>query len=177
MKRMAMGFVALSLLLTACQSAAENLAENITEQIAEQAEGVEDVDLAFDSGEIKVETDEGAITIGGGEVPDDFAIPFPDGYQVTSVFTSDESQAVSLAYPGADFDEIASFYADWTSNDSSEWSVSTSSISGDSGIINSSNWFSDDGGGFISVSSLCLVLDDSVDPDDCISVNLSASGE
>jgi hypothetical protein len=174
---MAMGFVALTLLLTACGAAAENLAENLTEQIVEQAEGVGDVDIDFDSGEIKVETDDGAITIGGGEVPDGFAIPFPDGYQVTSVFTSDESHAVSLAYPGADFDEIAGFYADWTANDSSDWSISTSSISGDGGTINSSNWFSDEGGGFISVSSLCLVLDDSVDPEDCISVNLNTSGE
>jgi hypothetical protein len=172
MKRMAIGFVALTLLLTACQSAAEN----ITERIVEQADGVGDVDIDLDSGEIKVETDDGEITIGGGEVPDGFAIPFPDGYQVTSVFTNDESQAVSLAYPGADFDEIVSFYADWTASDSSDWSNSTSSISGDDGTINSSNWFADDGGGFISVSSLCLVLDESVDPEDCISVNLNIGG-
>ena len=173
MKRMATGFLALTLLLTACQSAAEN----ITEQIVEQADGVGDVDIDLDSGEIKVETDDGAITIGGGEVPDGFAIPYPDGYQVTSVFTNDESQAVSLAYPGAEFDDIVSFYADWTASDSSDWSNSTSSISGDDGTINSSNWSADDGGGFISVSSLCLLLDDSVDPDDCISVNLNTSGE
>jgi hypothetical protein len=175
MKRLAIGFVALTLVLTACQSAAENLAENITEQIAEQADGIGDVDIDLDSGEIKVETDDGSITIGGGEVPDGFPIPFPDGYKVTSVFTNDESVAVSLAYPGGDYDQLVSFYDDWTSQQSSEWSKSTSSISGDEGSINSSNWFDDEGGGFISISSLCLVLDESVDPDDCIAVNLNSS--
>lgn len=175
MKRMAIGFVALALLLTACQSAAETIAENLTEQIAEQAEGVGDVDIDLESGEVNLETDEGAITIGGGEVPDGFPIAFPDGYQVTSVFTNDESASVSLAYPGGNYDEIVSFYDDWTSQQSSEWSKSTSSVSGDEGSIDSANWFADEGGGFISISSFCLVLDDSVDPDDCIAVNLNSS--
>jgi len=169
---MAIGFIALALVLTACQSAAETL----TEQIAGQVEGVGDVDIDLDSGQVSIETEDGAITIGGGEVPDGFAIPFPDGYQVTSVFSNDESQAVSLAYPGADFDELVKFYDDWTGSQSSEWSKSSSSISGDDGTINSANWFDDGGSGFISVSSLCLVLDESVNPDDCISVNLNATG-
>ena len=173
---MAIGFVALALVLTACQSAAENIAENITEQIAEQAEGVGDVDIDLESGEIKVETDDGSMIIGGGEVPDGFAIPLPDGYQVTSVFTNDESASVSLAYPGADYDDIVKFYDDWTGSQSSEWSKSTSSISGDEGTLDSANWFDDGGSGFISVSNLCLVLDDSVDPDDCVAVNLNSSG-
>jgi hypothetical protein len=176
MKRVAIGFVALALLLTACQSAAENLAENLTEQIVEQADGVGDVDIDLDSGEINVETDDGAITIGGGEVPDGFAIPFPEGYQVTSVFTNDESQAVSLAYPGGNYDEIVSFYDDWASQQPSEWEKSTSSVSGDERSLDNANWFDEDGSGFITVSNLCLVLDESVDPDDCVSVNLNASG-
>lgn len=176
MKRMAIGFVALALVLTACQSAAENLAENITEQLAEQVEGVGDVDIDLESGEIKLETEDGAITIGGGEMPDGFAIPAPDGYKVTSVFTNDESASVSLAYGGADFDEIVSFYDDWTASQSSEWSKSTSSISGDEGTIDSASWFDDEGSGFINISSLCLVLDDSIDPDDCVSVTLNTSG-
>ena len=172
MKRMAVGFLALALVLTACQSAAETL----TEQIAEQVEGVGDVDIDLDTGQVKVETEDGAITIGGGEMPADFSIPAPDGYQVTSVFTSDESASVSLAYPGADFDEIVQFYDDWTASQSSDWSKSTSSISGDEGTLDSANWFDDEGSGFISISNLCLVLDDSVDLDDCVAVNLNATG-
>lgn len=177
MKRMAIGFVALTLVLTACQSAAENLAENITEQIAEQVDGVGDVDIDLDSGQISLETEDGAITIGGGEMPDGFAIPAPDGYKVTSVFTNDESASVSLAYAGADFDKLVTFYDDWTASQSSEWSKSTSSISGDEGTINSTSWFDDEGSGFINISSLCLVFDESIDPDDCVSVNLNTTGE
>jgi hypothetical protein len=176
MKRMAVGFVALALVLTACQSAAENLAENITEQIVEQGEGVGDVDIDLESGQVNLETEDGAITIGGGEVPDGFGIPFPDGYQVTSVFTNDESAAVSLAYPGGNYDEIVSFYDDWTSQQPSEWSKSTSSVSGDEGSLDSANWFDEEGSGFISISNLCLVFDESVDPDDCVAVNLNATG-
>jgi hypothetical protein len=173
MKRMAIGFVALALVLTACQSAAETL----TEQIAGQVDGVSDVDIDLDSGQISLETEDGAITIGGGEMPDGFAIPAPDGYKVTSVFTNDESSSVSLAYPGADFDELVTFYDDWTAGQSSEWSKSTSSISGDEGTINSASWFDDGSSGFINISSLCLVFDESIDPDDCVSVNLNTTGE
>ena len=176
MKRVAIGMVALTLVLTACQSAAENIAENLVEQIAEQGEGVGDVDINLESGEINIETDEGAITIGGGDMPDDFPIPAPNGYQVTSVFTNDDSAAVSLAYPGGNYDEIVSFYDEWTSQQPSEWSKSTSSISGDEGTLDSANWFDDEGSGFISISNLCLVLDDSVDLDDCVAVNLNATG-
>jgi copper chaperone CopZ len=172
MKRMAIGFVGLALVLTACQSAAETL----TEQIAGQVEGVDGVDIDLDSGQVSVETDEGSITIGGGEMPDGFAIPAPDGYKVTSVFTSDDTASVSLAYPGADFDTIVSFYDDWTGNQSNEWSKSTSSITGDDGTIDSASWFDDEGSGFINISNLCLVADDSIDSDDCISVNLNTTG-
>ena len=80
MKRMAIGMAALTFVLTACQSAAENIAENLVEQIAEQGEGVGDVDINLESGEINLETEEGAITIGGGDMPDGFPIPAPDGY-------------------------------------------------------------------------------------------------
>lgn len=172
MKRIAIGFVALTLVLTACQSAAEVL----TEQIAEQAIGDGDVKIDTDSGEISVETDDGSITIGGGELPDGFDVPLPDGYQVTSVFTSDGSSAVTLAYPGGDYDAIVSFFDDWTSSQSSEWSTSYSSISGDEGSIDSANWSEDDGATFISVTSFCLVIDDSVDGEDCIAVTVN-SGE
>jgi hypothetical protein len=172
MKRIAIMFAALALILTACQSAAETL----TEQIAGQVDGVDGVDIDLDSGQVSLETEEGSITIGGGEIPDGFGIPTPDGYSVQSVFSNDEGASVGLAFPGASFDEIVSFYDDWTSSQSGEWSKSTSSISGDEGTIDSASWFADDGGGFINISSLCLVLDDSIDPDDCVSVNLNTGG-
>lgn len=171
MKRLGIAFVAVALFLTACQTAAENL----TEQILEQA-GEGDVDIDLSSGEVSVETDEGSITFGGGELPDNLPIPVPDGYQVTSVFTADETASVGLAYPAADYDAIVAYYDDWTSNQSTEWSNSTSSISGDDGMINSASWSEDGGGSYIALSSFCIIFDDSVDPDDCVTVNITSGG-
>jgi len=175
MKRIVIVVAALALVLAACQSISENIAENITEKALEGVEGVGDVNIDTDSGQVSIETEDGAVTIGGGEIPDGFAIPAPDGYKVTSVFENDESAAVSLAYGGGDFDAIVAFYDDWTASQSSEWSKSSSSITGEDGSIDSANWSSAEGIGFISVSSLCIVFDSSIDPEDCIGVNLNTS--
>jgi len=169
MKRITVGFVALALVLTACGSAAEVL----TEQVAEQAIGGGDVKIDTDSGEVSVETEDGSIVIGGGELPDGFDVPLPDGYRVTSVITTDEVSAVSLAYPDGDWAAIEAFFDDWTSSQPSEWSKSSSSISGDEGSLESANWIDEDGGGIISMSSFCLVADDSIDEDNCIAVNVN----
>jgi hypothetical protein len=175
MKRIALGFVALALILTACQSVSENIAESITEKALEGVEGVDGVNIDTDSGQVSIETEDGAITIGGGEMPDGFAIPAPDGYKVTSVFTSDGTSSVSLAYDEGDFAAIEAFYDDWTASQPSEWSKSSSSISGDNGTLDSANWSDDAGGAFISISNLCLVLDESIDPENCVGVNLNSS--
>jgi len=170
MKRIAIGFVALALLLTACQSAAEV----ISEQVIEEAVGGGDVKIDTDSGEISVETDDGAMTIGGGEVPDGFPIPFPDGYEVTAVFTSGRSSTVSLSYPNGDFAAITAFFDDWTSGESDEWSKSTSSISGDDGAMEFVNWTaaSGDASSGIAMRSQCVV-----DEGDCVAVDINVTTE
>jgi len=174
MRRIAVGFVALALVLTACQSAAEVL----TEQVTEQAIGGGDVKIDSDSGEVSVETDDGSITIGGGELPDGFPIPVPDGYQVTAVFTSDRSSTVSLAYPEGDFAGIEAFFDDWTSSDSSEWSKSTSSVSGDDGAMDFATWTaaSGDASSGISMRSACIA-GDSVDGESCVAVDINVTTE
>ena len=172
MKRTAIGLVALALVLTACQSAAEVLAE----QAAEQALGG-DVKIDTDSGEVSVETEDGSITIGGGELPDGFSVPFPDGYQVTSVFTSDDGEAVTVAYPGGDFDSIVSFYDDWTDGQSIDWSKTASSIGTEEQSLDSANWTADEGSGLILIRNLCLVADESIDPEECISVSINVGND
>jgi copper chaperone CopZ len=158
MKRLAIGLMAGALVLTACQSASETL----TEQALEQIEGVDGVDIDVDSGEVSLETDEGKITIGGGEVPDDFGIPLPGGdYEVLSVFTSDDSSTVSLAYPGADYDTIVAHFEDWTSGQPEEWSVSTSSVGAEDGQTIKTTTFSGDAA-FITVSNFCLTLNEDI---------------
>lgn len=169
MKRFVPVMIGVALMLAACQSASETIAE----QLAEQVEGVDNVEVDTDTGQVKIETDEGSITIGGGELPDDFPIPLPDGYQVTSVLSADGTTAVSLAYPEGGFDEIVAFFDDWTSSQPTAWTKSTGSVSSGEGNIDSANWFEDEGSSFISVSSLCIVPDASIDPENCIAVNVN----
>jgi hypothetical protein len=147
-----------ALVLAACQSASETL----TEKALEQIEGVEGVDFDVDSGKISVETDDGEkIVIGGGEVPDGFGIALPNGGDVMSVFTADESANVTLSYVGADYDTIVAFFEDWTSGQSEEWSKSTSSFSNNDGETIMTTTFTSDGN-FISVSNNCFTLDENV---------------
>ncbi|MEA2010657.1 MAG: hypothetical protein U9N78_08135 [Actinomycetota bacterium] len=175
MKRIAVGLFALALVLTACQSAAEV----ISEQVIEEAVGGGDVKIDTDSGEVSLETDDGSITIGGGELPDGFPVPLPDGYKVTGVFTSDRSSTVSLAYPEGDFAAIEAFFDDWTSDQSGEWSKSNSSISGDEGSMDNANWIeaSGDASSMINMSSFCLMEIDTIDGENCVSVDINVTTE
>lgn len=169
MKRLAIGLMAGALVLTACQSASETL----TEKALEQIDGVDGVDIDVDSGEVSLETEDGAITIGGGEVPDDFGIPLPGGdYEVLSVFTSDESSVVSLAYPGADYDTIVAHFEDWTSSQPEEWSISTSSVGAEDGQTIMTTTFGGDGA-FINVSNFCLTMDEDIGEFEAVCVTAS----
>jgi len=129
MKRIAAVVLTAALVLTACQSASEKLSE----QIIEQAEGVDDVDINTDTGEVNIETDEGSISIGGGEIPEDLAVPLPDGYSVMSVFTSPEGSAVSVTYEPNRWDELISHFGSWTDGQSGDWTTSSSSFESGNG--------------------------------------------
>lgn len=165
MRRLAIGLVAGALVLTACQAASETL----TEQALEQIDGVDGVDIDVDSGEVSLETDEGKVTVGGGEIPDNFGIPLPDGYEVMSVFTSGEAANVTLSYAGADYDTIVAFFEDWTSSESEEWSKSTSTFGDDEGQTIMTTTFSS-GSSFISVNNNCITLAEDSDAFDAVCV-------
>lgn len=141
MRRIALVVSALVILVSACQAASEQL----TEQIIEQQVGVNDVDIDQNSGQVSVETDEGSIVIGGGEIPDGFPIPAPDGYEVRAAFTSDSEGSVALAYPADRFDELVSFYEGWTSSHGSDWNSSTQTYDlADGTTIRNLNWNNDE---------------------------------
>ncbi len=72
MRRTTALFIAVALVLTACQSATEKL----TERALEQAISASDIDFDVDTGEIKIETDDESISIGGGELPGGSRLPF-----------------------------------------------------------------------------------------------------
>jgi hypothetical protein len=147
MKRFTVVLVAMVLVLAACQSAGEQLSE----QVLEQVDGVDDVDINTDTGEVNVVTDDGSLTIGGGEIPDGFPIPAPDGYEVLAVFMAEDEGSVSLLYPQDRFDELTSFYMDWVGSQPEEWSSSTNTFNtADGETVRNHSWFSDTGSAVVS---------------------------
>ena len=54
--------------------------------------------------------DDGEVTFGGGELPDDMPVPVPDGGAVQMVSTSADGNLVSLSYPGSDYDSIVEHF-------------------------------------------------------------------
>ncbi len=158
MKRTAIIFFALALVLTACQSASEKL----TEQIIEQSEGVSDVDIDTDTGEIRIETDDGLLSIGGGDLPDDFAVPLPDGYSVSSVISSSDGAAVSVSYAPNQWDELISFFDDWVDGQAGDWRNNSSTFeSGDGQAQRTSGWYGETTS--ITVSDCFIVQGDAFD--------------
>ena len=140
MKRLVWLIAVIGLLASACQAASEQL----TEQIIEQQEGVSDVDIDTDSGEVSIETDEGTISI-GGDIPADFPFPFPDGYTVGSSFISDQGGNVVAIYPYERFDELRTYTDQWTQSQGGEGQTSFNEITSAEGKeIRSANWFSDE---------------------------------
>lgn len=110
MKRTATTIALLVILTTACSPS-----ELIAEQILEGQEGIENVEIDEDTGEVKIEVegeDGGAIIIGGGDVPDDFAIDVMPGGSVEGVFQQPGGDSVSLTYD-ASYDEVVAFYQNW----------------------------------------------------------------
>lgn len=140
MKRFVPVLIAAALVLAACQSATENL----TEKLIEQSAGVDNVDINTDTGELSIETDEGSIKIGGGEIPDGFPVPLPGGGEVESVFDSPESTLVSLSYPGDRYDELVAFFDDWSTAQGGEWNKGNSTYDqGDGDMVRTANWVGD----------------------------------
>jgi opacity protein-like surface antigen len=63
----------LAVAATACSSSSDVVAEST----AENTGGVNDVDINKDIDEIKIETYEGSVSFGGGEIPADLWISLP----------------------------------------------------------------------------------------------------
>ncbi|MEA2024032.1 MAG: hypothetical protein U9N79_07035 [Actinomycetota bacterium] len=126
MKRFAVGFVALALVLTACGSSSESEPEASVGDDIEDATGVDDVEVDLDSIEVSMETDEGTVTGSLSELPDNFAdfpMPLPEGFVVETAMNSPGGSAVMVAYPESDFDSIVDEIETWTSSESDEWAV------------------------------------------------------
>lgn len=117
--------VVLALVAAGCGSAIEGLTEEAIERGLEASGedvGDVDIDLDEDSGEFRVESDDGTFSVGGGEVPDGLELDLPDGGEVVSSLTTPDLVQVSLQYPGGQFDDLVDFYdqrlADWDRSES-----------------------------------------------------------
>jgi hypothetical protein len=118
---------------------------DVAEQILESQEGVGDVDINENNGSVQIELegeDGETAVIGGGEVPEGFPIPVPDGGTVAAVFTQDSDATVTLSYPASEYDSLVATYQSFvdgtggdvntfTSSDpeSITWTVTTSDAS------------------------------------------------
>jgi hypothetical protein len=88
--------------------------DELAEQIAESQEGVGDVEIDTDTGEVSVETEDGSFTIGGGEIPADWPVDVPSGGAVVASGEDDTGGGtLSMEFQGADYDDIVSFYDNW----------------------------------------------------------------
>jgi hypothetical protein len=109
--------VGLAMVAVGCGNAAENVLEGaIVSQLEEEGGGDADIDLAEDDRSVSIETDEGSIEIGGGEIPDDFLLPIPDHLEVQMVSsqTGDYAGAtVALTFDGDDFQAEIALYEDY----------------------------------------------------------------
>lgn len=104
--------IALFLIIaTACGSAAEQLAENAIEN--ELGENV-DLDIDTDSGEIRIQSEDGSAVFGGGEIPAGLVVPVPDGGNVVTAFEGNDGDtvqySVSVDFPGGSYEDIVAFY-------------------------------------------------------------------
>lgn len=100
----------LSLALGACTGG------QTAEEILESQEGISDVEIDEDSGQVRVEgetEDGGSFSIGGGEVPDDFPVAVPPDGDVVAVGETPDGRNLLVDFAGADYDDIVGFYEDW----------------------------------------------------------------
>ena len=125
--------VVIALLAAACGNVAENVVERVAENAMESEGGGDvDVDLDDDGGSVRIQTDEGEISIdagSGGEVPDGFEMPVPDGGEVVGTMSfsaADGSRtSVTLEYPPSALDDLVETYEEYF--DSFEGSFSSQS--------------------------------------------------
>ena len=103
---------AITLALSACSGG--DIAGNIAEEVLENQEGVGDVEIDENNGSVVIEVEDeeggGSAVIGGGDVPDGFPIPVPDGGTVAAVFTQDSDATVTLTYPASEYDSLVATY-------------------------------------------------------------------
>jgi len=131
--RLLIVLVVLALVAAGCAKAAEKTIEGaIEKQLEEEGGGNANVDISEDDGSVSIETDEGSMQIGGGDIPSDFPLPVPEGAEVVSVISTSGETAgsqVSMTFDPDDFDDVATLYDDFFNEQ--DWEVSRSNSDSD----------------------------------------------
>ena len=131
---------AMLVFVAGCQSAGETISEGIIENI----DGVDDVEIDEDSGEVRLETEDGSFSFGGGEVPDDLEIAVPDGGDVLVTFDAPDGISVSFEFDIDSFDSVVEFYESWVASDPGEWQSNSASFDSGEGVaLKSETWIGD----------------------------------
>lgn len=137
--------IGIALVAAACGGAVDKISAEIAEKAIE-ASGDGDVDVEV-SGEgddlsVSIETEEGSLSVGGGsELPDDLGIPVPDGGNVTTAGTQDSAAFAAVEFSQDRYDELVSFYENWTASDDEEWEASTATIDMGGETQRSAQWY------------------------------------
>jgi len=166
---------ALAMVAAACGSVAENVSERIVEQAIEsQGEGDVNIDFNDDGVSLSVEGEDGnSISLGSDvPVPDELTIPVPDGGSATASGTDGSYVFVALTYPQDRFDELVSFYDDWTEGTSGEWARSQSTLDLGEETMRTAQWT--EGATAISVTD-CFSMDGEGDSLNAVCVTVNES--
>jgi hypothetical protein len=132
--------VMLVLSVTGCAKAAEKVSEKVAEKAIENSSGGNaNVDISGDGGTVKIQTEEGSATYGGGEIPDSVDVAFPSGGKVMASTDTSTDASVMVQYEGANFDDIVASLQKWVDKASGDFEAASMSVSG----MRSQTWSSD----------------------------------
>lgn len=132
-------------LLVGCGAAAEKVSERATEKmVEEQTGGKVDIDTDGD-GSVEIETEDGAMSFGTGEVPAEWPedIALPDDLEVQSGTTSDSSDGRLVAVVGATGETPEELLARYE-EELADWEISgESTSSGGGSTLTGAQWESE----------------------------------
>lgn len=169
-------FAATAMIAAACSSAVDNTAERIVEKAIEsQGQGNVDVELNDDGGvSLSVEGEDGNSVNFGNEVPvpDELTIPIPDGGKATVSGSDGSNVFVSVTFAKDRYDELISFYDDWTTGSGDDWSRSESTLDVGGESMRTAMW--NQGDSVISVAD-CFSMESGSDSFDAVCLGVSES--
>jgi len=169
-------FAATAMIAAACSSAVDNTAERIVEKAIEsQGQDNVGVELNDDGGvSLTVDGEDGSSINFGNDVPipDELTIPIPDGGKATASGSDGSSVFVSVTFAKDRYDDLVSFYNDWTTGTGDEWARSETALDVADETLRTNMWTQ--GATAISVTD-CFPMDSDTDTLDaaCVTVNES----